>query len=152
MIATDLENIAHQVLITPSLQKAIAFLRRRDLLHLSDGRVELDGDRVFAIVQRYETAKTEAPTFECHRKYIDVQFIASGEEIIGWAPSDRMTVTEAYDSEKDICFGNIAPGAWTPICLHAGQLAVLWPEDSHAPKLSPGPPSPVMKIVVKIAV
>jgi biofilm protein TabA len=152
MIGTDLEHIEHQVPMTPHLRKAIAFLRARDIDNLPDGKVELDGNRVFAIIQRYETIITDTPKFEYHRKYIDVQFIASGEEIIGWAPAERMTITEAYDADKDICFGKVTAGKWTPIRLHAGQLTVFWPEDGHAPKLAVGAPSRVLKIVVKVAV
>ncbi len=151
MIVSDLEHIEQQVPMTPALQMATAFLRKHDLNSLADGRVELDGDRVFAIIQRYETVKTDAPKFEYHRKYIDVQFIASGEETIGWTPAESMTITEAYAADRDICFG-AAAGTWTPVHLQAGQLAVLWPADGHAPKLASGKPSPVMKIVVKIAV
>ena len=152
MIVTDLKHIEHQVPMTPALQKAIAFLRKGNIDNLPDGKTEIDGDRVFAIIQRYETVRTNEPKFEFHRKYIDVQFIASGEEIIGWAPVESITITEAYDADKDICFGKVASGTWTPVRLHAGQLAVLRPEDAHAPKLASGAPSPVMKIVVKIAV
>ena len=151
MIVIDLKHIEHQVQLTPGLKKALAFLRQ-DLSNLPDGKAEIDGDRVFAIIQRYETIKTGAPKFEFHRKYIDVQFIVSGEETIGCAPVESMTITEAYNADKDICFGKVAAGTWTPVRLHAGQLTVLWPEDGHAPKLAPGAPSPVMKIVVKIAV
>jgi len=152
MIVTDLAHIERQALMTPSLRNAIAFLRSRDLLDRPDGRIEIDGDRVFAIVQRYETVSTDAPKFESHRTYIDVQFIASGREVIGWAPIEQMTITEAYDADKDICFGAVAAGTWTPIHLAAGQCAVLWPEDGHAPKLAADAPSAVMKVVVKIAV
>lgn len=152
MIVTDLGNIEHQLQMTPALREAIAFLRRENLEELPDGRMDLDGDQAFAIIQRYETIKTNAPRFECHRKYLDVQFIAIGEETIGWAAAKRMTITETYDAEKDICFGTIEAGTWTPVLLHAGELAVLWPEDAHAPKLAVGAPAPVMKIVVKVAV
>ncbi len=152
MIVTDLKHVDRQVMMTPALKKAIEFLRRWDILKLSDGKAEIDGERVFAIVQRYETATTDAPKFECHRKYIDVQCIASGEEIIGWAPADQMTISEPSDADKDICFGTVGRGKWTPVFLRAGQLAVLWPEDGHAPKLAAGAPSAVMKIVVKVAV
>jgi biofilm protein TabA len=151
MIVTDLQNSEHQVPMTPSLRKAFDFLRAHDLLQLSDGRVDIDGDRVFALVQRYETVPTDAPKFEYHRKYIDVQFIATGEEVIGWAPAERMSVAEAYDAVKDICFGTVKPGTWTPVPLREGQLVVLWPEDAHAPKGAVGAPSSVMKVVVKVA-
>ena len=152
MIVTSLEHIDRQAPLTPSLRKAIDFLRRADVTGLSDGRMDIDGDRVFALIQRYETVRTDAPKFEHHRKYIDVQFIASGEESIGWAPAGEMQVSEAYDQEKDICFGAVAAGRWTSVRLEAGQLMVLWPEDAHAPKGAVGAPTAVMKIVVKVAV
>ena len=152
MIVSDLDHVDHQIAVTPGLQKAFSFLRSSNIHSLPDGRVEIDGDRVFALVQRYETMITDVPKLECHRKYIDVQFIVSGEEVIGWAPLSRMTITEAYDAGKDICFGTVATGKWTRAYLQAGQLAVLWPEDGHAPKLASGASLPVMKIVVKVAV
>jgi biofilm protein TabA len=142
----------HQVPMTPLLRKAFDFLQACDLLQLPDGRVDIDGDRVFALVQRYETVRTDAPKYECHRKYIDVQFIVAGEEVICWAPAKQMSVTEAYDAGKDVCFGTIAAGTWTPVRLEAGQLMVLWPEDAHAPKGAAKESSRVMKIVVKVAV
>jgi biofilm protein TabA len=152
MLVSDLDHIDHQIAGTPGLQKALTFLRLHNIHDLADGKVEIDGDRVFALVQRYETMITDVPKFEYHRKYIDVQFIVSGEEVISWAPISLMTITEAYDEGKDICFGTVAKGTWTPVHLQAGQLAVLWPEDGHAPKLAGSASSPVMKIVMKVAV
>jgi len=152
LIVTDLNNIDYQVLMTLSLRKAFDFLRGRNLYALPDGRVDIDGDRVFALVQRYETVRTEAPMFEYHRKYIDVQFMAKGEEVIGWAIAETMKITEAYDEKKDICFGTVKKGKWTPVLLQAGEVAVLWPEDAHAPKLAADDPIQVMKIVIKVAV
>ena len=82
---------------------------------------------------------------------MDIQYIVSGEEILGWAPAGRMVISEAYDTEKDVCFGTVPKGEITPVYLQAGQVAVLYPEDGHAPKLAAGSPSAVIKIVVKIA-
>jgi len=152
MIVTDLKHIDHQVSMTPALNRAMDFLRQQDLKNLADGTVEINGDRVFAIVQRYETMITDAPKFEHHKKHIDVQYIVSGEEIIGWAPMDMMAITEVYDADRDIGFGTVVKGRWTPLLLQAGQVAVLYPEDGHAPKLAAHAPSAVMKIVVKVAV
>ncbi len=152
MIVADLKNIDCQCDSPLMLTRAIEFLRLRGIYELPDGKVEIDGDRVFAIIQRYQTLETDAPKFEYHRKYIDVQYLVSGEEIIGWTPSDRITVTEPYNAEKDIAFGTAPAGTWTPVHLQAGQAAVLWPEDGHAPRLAAGKASAVMKIVVKVAV
>jgi biofilm protein TabA len=152
MLVTDLDHVDGQCGKAPDLERAIDFLRSHDISNLPDGTVKIDGERVFAIVQRYETGAAGVPKFEYHRKYIDVQFIASGEETIGWVPVGRMHITEAYDAGKDIAFGTAEQGEWTAVHLRAGQLAVLYPEDGHAPRLAKGGPSLVKKIVVKIAV
>jgi biofilm protein TabA len=152
MIVTDLAHIDRQIINTQDFKKAIAFLRRPDLHKLPDGKVEIDGDRVFAVVQRYSTVKSDTPKFEYHRTYIDIQFIVSGREIIGWAPAESMTITDPYDEGKDVCFGSIAKNKWTPVLLQEGQFAILWPEDEHAPKLPAGEPSAVVKIIVKVKV
>ena len=152
MIVSDLNHISRQAALSPNLQKAIDFLRSPDLQTLPDGRVEIDGERVFALVQRFATKWVATPKFECHEKYIDIQFILSGDEIIGWAPTERMEITAAYEAGKDIGFGTVAKGEWTPVHLHAGQMAILYPEDGHAPKMALRNPSKVMKIVVKVEV
>lgn len=151
MIVTDIKHIDRQISMTNSFKKAIEFLRRPDIQEMADGRVDIEGELVFALFQRYETLKTDAPRFEYHRKYIDIQYIVSGEEVIGWAPAERMTVTEAYDVNKDICFGTVPVREMTPVFLRAGQLAVLYPEDGHAPKMAAGTSSSVFKVVVKVA-
>jgi YhcH/YjgK/YiaL family protein len=151
MIVSDLKHLDHQVSMTTALRKAIDFLLRPDIHLIPDGRVDIDGERVFALVQRYETVITDTPRFEYHRKYIDIQYIVSGEEVIGWAPAERMTITEAYEEEKDISLGTVLDGKMTLVYLKAGQLAILYPEDGHAPKLAADRPSCVFKIVVKVA-
>lgn len=152
MIITDLKNAESVVPGGPAFKSALEFLRRPDLLSLPDGKYGIDGERVFAMVQRYETIAPAEPRFEAHRKYIDLQFLASGTELIGWAPLEKLAVTEVYDEGKEACFGAVPAGAWTPLRLEAGRLAVLGPEDAHAPRLAAGAPAPVVKVVVKILV
>lgn len=152
MIVTDLMHIEKQVLMDQSLKKAIDFLRQLDPRELHEGKIEIDGQRVFALLQQYETITVDTPKFEYHQKYIDVQHIVSGEEVIGWVPADQMTITEPYNADKDICFGTAPKGQMTPVHLRAGQLAILYPEDGHAPKLAVTKPSHVFKLVIKVAV
>jgi biofilm protein TabA len=151
MIVTDLEHASQQIALTPALQKALDFLRQVRPGTLKEGRIEIAGDQAFALVQLYETRAGE-PTFEAHRKYLDIQYMAEGEEIIGWALIDRMAVDAAYDAAKDVCLGRVPAADVTPVRLSAGQLAVLYPTDAHAPKMAAGAPRAVKKIVVKVAV
>ncbi|MDA8131657.1 MAG: YhcH/YjgK/YiaL family protein [Elusimicrobia bacterium] len=151
MIVAHLKHADRQSPGAAGLSKAFAFLRRPDLAGLGDGRYPIEGDRVYALVQRYATAGQGAePRFEAHRDFIDVQYVLSGSEVIGWAPLSAVEVSEPYDAEKDVCFGRAR--GWTPVRLGPGELAVLYPEDAHAPRLADGAPGPVAKVVVKVSV
>jgi YhcH/YjgK/YiaL family protein len=150
VIAASLRDIAHQVVLSPDMRKGIEFLRRPDLAEIADGTVEIEGKRVFAIVQRYNTVIAEHPRFEYHRTYIDIQYILAGNEMIGWIPAVRMSLTDVYDADKDIAFGSAPAGTWSAVQLQAGDAAIFYPEDAHAPRLAASAPAPVVKIVVKV--
>ena len=149
MLVTALKDAHRQAPGAQGFARAIAFLRRPDLASLPEGRHPIDGDRVFALLQCYETALAGEPRFEAHRKFIDVQYLADGAEVIGWAPLSAVKVSEPYSPEADACFGTAA--AWAPVPLGKGDLAIFWPEDAHAPRLAAGHPGSVFKVVVKIS-
>ena len=152
MLITDLDKLADQVAMFPALEKALDFLKRADAASLADGKLEIDGDQVYAIGLSYESRlEDEGPTFEAHRKYIDIQYLASGTEIMGWAPLDLLAPNDPYDEEKDAVLGAVPAGEWTPIRLTAGQAMVLYPSDAHAPGLAAGVPAAVKKVVLKFA-
>ncbi len=67
------------------LSAGFAYLQNADLAGLEPGRVEIDGDQVFAFVQEYTSKPMEQGRWEAHVKYIDIQYIVSGEEQIGYA-------------------------------------------------------------------
>ncbi len=152
MIVTDIGHFAEQAALTPPLAWALDFLKAAAGKDLPDGRIEIDGDRVYAIAQSYETQVGDTWIFEGHRRYLDVQYIAAGEEIIGWAASECATVTHPYDPAKDAWLGTVPAGQITGVRLTAGQLAVLYPADAHAPKHAAGQSVPVKKIVVKVTI
>ena len=151
MIVAKLERAAEQTVRTPAMGKAFRFLLESRSKSLAEGRIELDGDRVFALVQSYETKKADQPKWEAHRKYIDVQYVAAGQEVIAWASADHLTVTADYDEAKEAWFGTLQAADTTFVRLAAGELAVLYPTDGHAPRLVAGAPAAVKKIVVKVA-
>ena len=153
MVITDIDNAAEQIVLSEGLKKAIDFLKDKSNHTLPDERVDVDGDKVFALVQSYDSKmKRDDPSFEAHRKYVDIQYLASGTEIVGWAPLDAVTTTVPYDAEKDAVKGKVAEDEWTPVRLEAGQAMVLYPTDAHAPCLAVDQPEYVKKICMKIAV
>ncbi|MEO6003186.1 MAG: YhcH/YjgK/YiaL family protein [Opitutus sp.] len=115
-----------------------------------DGRVSLDGDNVFALVQSYQTADAATKQFESHRVYADIQFLASGEEVIYTSPLDRLEVTTPYNPTNDAALYRGLDD--TPLRLRVGDFAVLWPQDGHKPCCSAAAPHAVKKVVIKVRV
>jgi len=152
MIVTDLIHAAEQFPAAPAMQQALAYLQEVSGKALEDGRVELDGDKLYALIQSYETLAEGAWKWEGHRRYIDIQYVAAGEEVLGWAPAESATITTPYNDAKDAWLGTVPQEDATPVKLVAGQLAVFYPSDAHAPKRAAGAPSAVKKIVIKVAV
>lgn len=153
MIVTNLENLASQVAPTPAMTQSIAFLKTVVPDQLVDSRIDIDGDQAYAIVQSYHTVvPTAAPLYEAHRQYLDIQYVLSGEEVIGWAPLDQVDITKPYDSAIDALLGHVTDAVATRVKLTPGYLAVLYPTDAHCPRLALNESIPVKKIVVKVAV
>jgi len=115
------------------------------------GRYELDGDDLFVIIDSYETKPRNAAKLETHRKYMDVQYMISGEETHEVFPKNGLTVSEPYNPEKDAEFYQIPKYQRTVINLHPGDFVVYLPEDAHMPCLITGSvPQTVKKAVAKI--
>lgn len=151
MIVGTLDQIAQQANLTPAMRQALDFIRQAQGQDLADGRVPIDGDRVYALVQSYDS-RTGDMVFEGHHRYIDFQYVVRGEEALGWAPAERATMIRPYNEERDMWLGTVPAEEITMVHLAAGQLAVLYPTDAHAPQRSAtGIPAPVKKIVVKVA-
>ena len=131
------------------IAQALAFLASAPLATLAPGRHAITGDRVFALVQDYLTKPPDAGVWEAHRRYIDVQYVVSGAERLGYAPLDRLTVTQPYDEAKDLV---LLAGEGDRVTATAGTFVVFFPHDAHMPGLALGGPAPVRKVVVKVAV
>ena len=105
MILDDLKNAARYCHLHAGFRQGFEFLQRADLLALAEGRHELLGDRVFALINRDPGRGHEGARLEAHRKYIDIQYLVDGSEEIGWRPTTECReLVEAYDESRDIMF------------------------------------------------
>jgi YhcH/YjgK/YiaL family protein len=131
--------------------KAFAFLRDNDLKKLELKRYDIDGDNLFVTVSEYTTKNPEDAKYEAHRKYVDIQYIVTGKELIGITPvTSKDKVLQEYDGTKDIEFLSVKKG----IMLQANpsKFFIFFPEDAHMPNLKDGANSPVRKAVVKVRI
>lgn len=109
-----------------------------------------DGSKLRANISNYETKSAEGSYLEAHKKYIDIQYIADGEENIGWANiNDSFKPTAEFDNDKDIGFFYDECESW--ITVKKDSFVILFPEDAHMPCISTtDKPTPVTKILFKV--
>jgi YhcH/YjgK/YiaL family protein len=127
--------------------KAFAFLKERDLQTLPNGRYPIDGENVFAIVTQNPTKDYDSTQWESHRNYIDLQYVASGEEKIGVYPITKLSVIKSYDASKDVINYSGTGEIHTAM---PGTFFLFFPSDAHRPLITPGGNQPDKKIVIKI--
>lgn len=149
MIYDILENRALYDTVHPGVARGLRYLAETDFSKLPDGRQEIDGDRVFANLQSYET-KPVNETPEGHKEYIDIQYLISGVELVGVAPLNTMTDVAEAHPERDLWLYH---GSSEPLTIGNGRFLALWPGDAHAPCIAvDGIPAAARKCVVKVRV
>lgn len=146
MVVDKLENLKKYASLNPLFPKAIEFLTSTDLNSLEQGKIELEGsDLVVNITQAAPKAKEEAK-LETHNKFIDIQIPLSGTESMGYTPgTDCMPADAPYNADNDITF--FEGLAMDYITVKPGMFAIFFPQDGHAPAITP---NGVKKIIVKV--
>ena len=148
MILTTLADADALAALEPGIAAGVRWLRAFDAA-MADGRHDIDGDDVFALVSTYPTGPATEKRFETHRVYLDLQYVAAGTERILHAPAEGLAVETPYDEAKDIAF-YAEPKASSSLLLRPGDLAVFHPADAHKPGCMAGGRDEVRKVVVKV--
>ncbi len=147
MILDTLENAARYAGLRLGCSEAFGFLDQPGLAELPDGTYEISGDFVYAIIDRTNGRKVSDGQLEGHRKYIDIQYVVSGDESMGWRSSTGLKSAVPYDEIKDLEFFEGEPESL--VRVPPGSFAVFLPTDAHLPLIGDGP---IHKVVVKIAI
>ena len=114
------------------------------------GKYDLENG-VYVSVQEYTTKARSEAKYEAHKKFIDIQMILSGKELIAVSPIEKMTISDEYNEEKDFMLFHHNDEC-TDYVLEAGDFLILYPQDVHMPGVCVNEKSPVRKIVVKVPV
>jgi YhcH/YjgK/YiaL family protein len=125
----------------------LSLLSEDSVRNAAPGKHEVDGDSLFYIVDEYETKPIGQGRLEIHRKYLDIQYIVSGSECLGFAPLEGLTEETLYEGEKDLAFYRYEP-TMTKLILKQGMFAIFWPNEPHMPGRSIDKAVAVKKIVV----
>ena len=133
------------------LARAMAYLRDTDFESLPDGRHEVEGSDIFVTISSYKTDKRQDCISEAHFKYIDIQYLLSGEELIYHAPLDEKCQTVEQKNIKDdvVIFSDVTNEK--EYLLEAGQVVIFFPWDVHRTKCKSGDKScKNRKAVIKV--
>ena len=148
MVLDSLNNTARYAGLHPLFQRAFDFIQSTDFNQLEDGRIELEGERLFVNVCSLVGKPKEEGVLETHTRYIDMQLPRQGIEKIGWKPtSELQEPTQPYNEQDDIAFFADRPTAYSKI--RPGQFAIYFPEDAHAPGIGK---TSIRKVIVKVEV
>lgn len=150
MILDTLANAQQYYGLGPKFVKAFEYLAQTSLAALPKGKYEIDGTDVFVMINEYDTVPAEGEQMEAHRRYIDVQYMISGTELVGHDYLQQQTISKAYDENADYLLVANPPAFFSK--LQQGQFAVFFPTDLHMPNIQAGGPLPVKKAVIKISV
>jgi biofilm protein TabA len=130
----------------------LEYLKNTDFSKLPNGRYEIDGSRIFAIVQEYQTELREKCEAETHCQYIDIQYLHEGIEVIGYGLADLANeIKQDLSAEKDAIFYKSVKHE-RDLVLTPGRYAIFFPTDIHRPTCNFETENHVKKVVLKIAV
>lgn len=115
-----------------------------------NGRTDLENG-VYVNIESYKTQKRCERKFEAHKRYIDIQYMISGRELITKASVNELEISEGYDTDKDIVFYyNCLKGQ--DFLLEPGTFLILRPGEAHMPCICVDGEQQVRKAVLKVPI
>lgn len=134
--------------LRPAIVKCLETISDTDFTAMSDGKYDIDGDNIFLKLMTYQTRRRN-DTPEGHEKYIDVQYMISGEEYVDYGFVDEMQeIVECHKTEDYTLYR----GPTNRVKMTEGTFIVLYPEDVHACCISVNRTVSVRKAVFKIKI
>jgi YhcH/YjgK/YiaL family protein len=147
MIIDSLDNVKHYRNLNERIKKGLEFIEEIDFSTIEPGRYNIDGDDIFALVQEYNTKEPMDAKPEAHERYIDIQYVDKGAELMGYAPLENQEILIPYNPEKDLVFYKADTSL---IKVEEGMFAIFFPNDIHAPGIKIEESKAVKKVVIKV--
>ena len=132
-----------------TIRKALEFIESCDFSTMGNGRHDIRGDAMYAVLSEGETSPVDQLKAESHFRYADIHYVVSGEEKIGYAPwNERQQVVQDMRDQDALLYGDVNNECF--LTLEKGSFAIFFPYEIHRPWCSTGTPSTIRKLVIKI--
>lgn len=147
MILDNLTNSEKYSTLHPLFGQAFDYLKNFGSRQIVEGKQEILGSDLFALVSLHDNYDANKK-LEAHRRYIDIQYIHKGTDVIGWKELGKCAVPVAEFSEaNDVILFTDKPEF--KFNLAAGCFTVLYPQDAHAPLMGE---DSLVRVVLKIKI
>ena len=149
MIIDSIKNASKYYCVHPSFKAAFEALEKIDESTPNE-RITVDGDNIFINMAEYVNKNIDECLYESHKKYIDIQYVVSGEEYIDLCDQDILEFTDNRLDTDDIAFFKDTD-KFSRADLTEGMFVVIFPGEAHKPCIAPdGKGVKVRKAVAKI--
>lgn len=153
MIVAKNADAANYKGFSPLLDRALDLLTPEFLASVGTETVHMDGDKLYATRNFFDTVPDSETFFESHKRYLDIHAVVKGEERMEVADPKALTVDEAFSRpETDFYAYTEKSAEHQTLILKPGTFLVAFPDDAHRCKGQVNGVSQVEKVVFKILI
>lgn len=149
MILAHIEDSERYFSLHPLFKQLFDYVKTHDLSQVPAERITLDGERLFINVADASLKSPEEQVLEVHRRYIDVHFPLSSNEVMGWSPLQGLQTESVNPFNEEDDYAVYAETAQTYLTIRPGEFVIVWPEDAHAPIIGEGK---LRKLIAKVLI
>jgi YhcH/YjgK/YiaL family protein len=149
MIVDKLEHAPQYKNLGERIAKGLEYIQNTDFSAMEAGKYPIQDEDLFAVINEYETKDAKDCVLEAHKKYIDIQYMLTGSELIGTTLLNNQIPSQAYNEKDDyVLFKEES----SPVTMNPGMFAIFFPQDLHMPGVKIQGPLKVKKVIVKVRI
>ena len=148
MIFDSIENAARYIGLSPELDSALRHIPSFINEYRPKGRIDVDGQNLYANCTQYMTAAECTNLFESHDLYIDIHVAVSGEELVQYAAASDATIEKEYDEKNEASLYSAESNS--AVHLSPGYFAIFFPGELHRTGLAVQSEALISKFIVKV--
>ena len=149
MIFASVNELKRPCRYPAAIETALGWIAEHDVAHMEAGNYEIQGQDLYVMIQDITTQPAQVRCPERHNDYLDIQYIVSGVERMGYVPYTGKESVQEDPEGKDVTFYQDLEGE-TFIDVAPGCYCIFFSSDIHRPGCAAGGPCAVRKVVVKV--
>lgn len=146
MIIDNIKNREKYYALGKDIKAALDYFASVNVEDIEKADVNIEGTDVIVKIRPMMTKVITECTFEAHKKYIDIHYVAYGTECIGYSDVKKLKEI-SYNEENDAAF---LEGEGDVLTLEKGDFMITFPQDAHMPCICKEKPVKLGKMIAKI--